>query len=53
MDEKRQMLELLKRFEEESTENSDGEEEEDMDGLAFRIEGIDLGVFCKLCACTS
>ncbi|CAE6517620.1 unnamed protein product [Rhizoctonia solani] len=35
-EEKRQMLELLKRFEEESLE------EEDEDGLVSRLEGIDL-----------
>ncbi|KAJ1306690.1 hypothetical protein OPQ81_007682 [Rhizoctonia solani] len=39
IEEKRQMLELLKRFEEESFE---GEESDDEDGLASRLEAIDL-----------
>ncbi|KAF8605897.1 hypothetical protein BDV93DRAFT_521242 [Ceratobasidium sp. AG-I] len=42
VDEKRQMLELLKRFEEESIENSDDEDEEDMNDLVSRIQGVDL-----------
>ncbi|CAE6477087.1 unnamed protein product [Rhizoctonia solani] len=39
MEEKRQMLELLKRFEEEAP---DDEESDDESGLASRLEGIDL-----------
>ncbi|CAE6466864.1 unnamed protein product [Rhizoctonia solani] len=39
-EEKRQMLELLKRFEEESLEEA--EDSDDEDGLASRLEGIDL-----------
>ncbi|KAG8714773.1 hypothetical protein FRC11_007184 [Ceratobasidium sp. 423] len=40
IEEKRQMLELLKRFEQESLEG--GEESDDEDELASRLEGIDL-----------
>ncbi|CAE6524878.1 unnamed protein product [Rhizoctonia solani] len=39
MEEKRQMLEVLKRFEEESLEEG---EDDDEDDLALRLEGIDL-----------
>lgn len=39
------MLELLKRFEEESAESEDinGEEDEEESGLSERISSIDLG----------
>lgn len=53
VDEKRQMLELLRRFEDESLENSDDEDEGDVDELASRMQGVDLGVSNKLYACKS
>ena len=38
------MMELLKRFEESNTEEADsGDEEDEGDGLAQRLKGIDLG----------
>ncbi|KAG9081085.1 hypothetical protein FRC06_005837 [Ceratobasidium sp. 370] len=41
-EEKRQMLELLKRFEEEAAE--DGDQEEGTDDITSRLQGIDLGI---------
>lgn len=52
--ERQRMLELLKRFEEESGtqgefESLDGEDETEESDLARRLQSVDLGALCDYC----
>lgn len=43
LEEKRKMMEMLRRFEDQEGEGLDGDHDEDEDELAEKLEGIDLG----------
>lgn len=51
MDDKKAMMEMLRRFEDQATEGPDatlGDEDEDEDELERRLRDIDLGKFVRL-----